>query len=100
MTAQKRGESFMRRSLVIIAASMCAAGIVSAGAALAQRGPQVPPMVKEGATEKISDHVFVIPDGSVPLVPNVAIIVGSRTTFVVDTGLGTQSGEIGVTGGA
>src|SRR5262249_26390865 len=72
----------------------CIVGIVSVGTALAQRGPQVPPIVKEGATEKISDHVFVIPDGSVPLVPNVTIIVGSHTTFVVDTGLGKRNGEI------
>jgi len=51
-------------------------------------------MVKEGATEKISDHVFVIPDGSVSLVPNVTMVVGSRTTMVVDTGLGKRNGEI------
>ena len=59
----------------------------------AQRGPLAPPMVKEGATEKISDHVYVIPDGSVPLVPNVAIIVGSQTTLVVDTGLGARNAQ-------
>jgi glyoxylase-like metal-dependent hydrolase (beta-lactamase superfamily II) len=58
-----------------------------------QRGPQQPPMVKEGVTEKISDHVYVIPDGNVGLVPNVSIIVGSRATFVVDTGLGARNGE-------
>jgi glyoxylase-like metal-dependent hydrolase (beta-lactamase superfamily II) len=51
-------------------------------------------MVKEGATEKISDHVYVIPDGSVSLVPNVTIVVGSRTTLVVDTGLGKRNGEV------
>jgi glyoxylase-like metal-dependent hydrolase (beta-lactamase superfamily II) len=83
----------MRRSFAFIAATACVVAVVSAGAALAQRGPQVPPMVKEGATEKISDHVYVIPDGRVPLVPNVAIIVGSRTTFVVDTGLGARNAQ-------
>jgi glyoxylase-like metal-dependent hydrolase (beta-lactamase superfamily II) len=82
----------MRKSFV--ATSACLVGIVFAGAASAQRGPQVPPMVKEGATEKISDHVFVIPDGSVSLVPNVTIVVGRRTTLVVDTGLGKRNGEI------
>jgi glyoxylase-like metal-dependent hydrolase (beta-lactamase superfamily II) len=59
----------------------------------AQRGPQVPPLIKEGATEKISDHVYVIPDGSVSLVPNVTIVVGSRTTLVVDTGLGARNAQ-------
>ena len=59
----------------------------------AQRGAAPPPLVKEGVTEKIADHVFVIPDGSVPLVPNITIVVGSRGTFVVDTGLGAKNAE-------
>jgi len=51
------------------------------------------PLVREGATEKISAHVYVIPDFSVPGVPNVGIVVGTRATLVVDTGLGRQNGE-------
>jgi len=51
-------------------------------------------MVREGVTEKISDHVFVIPDASMVLVPNVAIVVGSRATLVIDTGLGARNGEV------
>jgi glyoxylase-like metal-dependent hydrolase (beta-lactamase superfamily II) len=61
--------------------------------ASAQRGPLQPPLIKEGVTEKISDHVYVIPDGSVPVVPNVGIIVGSKGAFVVDTGLGARNGQ-------
>jgi glyoxylase-like metal-dependent hydrolase (beta-lactamase superfamily II) len=64
------------------------------GTAHAQRGPLPSPMIKEGITEKISDHVSVIPDNSVVLVPNIAIVVGSKATFVVDTGLGAKNGEI------
>lgn len=60
---------------------------------LAQRGPLQPPLIKEGVTEKVSEHVYAIPDGSVPLVPNVGIIVGSKGTLVVDTGLGARNGE-------
>jgi glyoxylase-like metal-dependent hydrolase (beta-lactamase superfamily II) len=56
-------------------------------------GQPINPIVREGVTEKITDHVYVIPDASVPLVPNVGIIVGSRATFVVDTGLGPRNGE-------
>ena len=52
------------------------------------------PLIREGVTEKISEHVYVIPDASVPLVPNVGIIVGTHATFVVDTGLGARNGEI------
>jgi glyoxylase-like metal-dependent hydrolase (beta-lactamase superfamily II) len=36
----------------------------------------------------------MIPDGGVPAVPNVGIIVGSRATLVVDTGLGPRNMEI------
>jgi glyoxylase-like metal-dependent hydrolase (beta-lactamase superfamily II) len=59
----------------------------------AQRGPQQPPLIKEGVTEKITEHVYVIPDGSVPVVPNVGIIVGSKGALVVDTGLGARNGQ-------
>jgi len=52
------------------------------------------PLIREGVTEKISDHVYVIPDNSVPGVPNVGIIVGNRATLIVDTGLGKQNGEV------
>src|ERR1044071_6765215 len=51
------------------------------------------PVVREGVTEKISDHVHVIPDASVSLVPNIGIIVGTHGTFVVDTGLGVRNGQ-------
>jgi len=62
-------------------------------AAGAQAPARPDPLVKEGVTEKISDHVYVIPDGNVPLVPNVGIIVGTRGTLVVDTGLGARNGQ-------
>jgi glyoxylase-like metal-dependent hydrolase (beta-lactamase superfamily II) len=76
-------------------ASITAIGltVVLLGTVHAQRGPLPSPMIKEGVTEKISDHVYVIPDMSVTLVPNVAIIVGSKATFVIDTGLGGKNGE-------
>ena len=61
--------------------------------AWAQRGPSVPPLVKEGITEKVSEHAYVIPDQSVPVVPNVGIIVGHRGTFIIDTGLGARNGQ-------
>jgi glyoxylase-like metal-dependent hydrolase (beta-lactamase superfamily II) len=80
----------MRISIVfLVALTVTAATVVSA-----QRGPIPTPLIREGVTEKISDHVYVIPDNSAPLIPNVAIIVGSRATFVVDTGLGARNGEI------
>jgi glyoxylase-like metal-dependent hydrolase (beta-lactamase superfamily II) len=44
------------------------------------------PMVQENTT-KISDHVWAIMG-----FPNIAIVVGSRATLVVDTGLGPKNG--------
>ena len=58
-----------------------------------ERATSPPPLVKEHATIKISDHVYAIPDANVPLVPNIGIIVGRRATLVVDTGLGPRNGE-------
>lgn len=52
-----------------------------------------PPLVQADATERISDHVHVIPDNDVGLVPNVGIVVGSRATLVIDTGLGARNAE-------
>ena len=50
----------------------------------AQAAP--PPYVPEGKTMKVSEHVWVIPDGRVNLVPNIGFIVGSKATLVVDSG--------------
>jgi glyoxylase-like metal-dependent hydrolase (beta-lactamase superfamily II) len=63
------------------------------GVARAQRGPLPAPMIKEGVTQKIAEHVYVIPDFDAVLVPNVAIVVGTRGALVVDTGLGARNGQ-------
>ncbi len=60
--------------------------------AQAPAAAQQPPLIREGVTEKVSAHVHVIPDNGVPLVPNVGIVVGSRATLVIDTGLGARNG--------
>lgn len=52
---------------------------------------QGPPKAElySGETTKISDHVWVMAGN-----PNIAIIVGTRGTLVVDTGLGAPNGEV------
>ena len=52
------------------------------------------PPVVGGSPEEIAEGVFVIPDGRVPLVPNVGVIVGDRAALVVETGLGPRSGTV------
>lgn len=73
----------------------CAALALAAALSVAHaQTPPRPPLVKEGTTVRISEHVWVIPDEKVPMVPNVGIIVGSRATLVVDPGMGLKSGQI------
>ncbi len=50
-----------------------------------------PPVIEQDPTE-VADGVFVIPDGRVPLVPNVGIVVGESSALVVDTGMGPRNG--------
>jgi glyoxylase-like metal-dependent hydrolase (beta-lactamase superfamily II) len=52
------------------------------------------PMVRGDTIEKVSEHVYVIPDASVPGVPNVGIVVGNNATLIIDTGMGKANGEI------
>lgn len=77
----------------VVSAAAVAAVVAAGGAARAQRGPLPPPMIKEGVTQKIAEHVYVIPDFDVVLVPNVTIVVGTRGALVVDTGLGARNGQ-------
>jgi glyoxylase-like metal-dependent hydrolase (beta-lactamase superfamily II) len=58
-----------------------------------QAEPQAPPPVITANPVEVADGVFVIPDGRVPLVPNVGIVLGTRAALVVDTGMGVRSAE-------
>jgi glyoxylase-like metal-dependent hydrolase (beta-lactamase superfamily II) len=58
-----------------------------------QPSPPPTPLVRENVTVKVSDHVHVIPDGNVGGVPNVGIVVGSKASLVIDTGLGPRNGQ-------
>jgi glyoxylase-like metal-dependent hydrolase (beta-lactamase superfamily II) len=60
---------------------------------LAQQATAPASLVREGVTEKLSRHVWAIPDGSAMLVPNIGIIVGRKAVLVVDTGMGTRNAE-------
>ncbi len=73
-------------------------GIVTAALALAVTAPtlvaQTPqaPIVKVDGLRQISARVHIIPDNSVPAVPNVGYVVGDRAVLVIDTGLGPPNG--------
>ncbi|WP_344025430.1 MBL fold metallo-hydrolase [Pseudonocardia kongjuensis] len=52
-----------------------------------------PPHIDPGAATEPAPDLIVIPDGDVPLVPNVGVIGGRDAVLVVDTGIGPGNGE-------
>ncbi len=85
----------MRTATLLICAALAAPSFAQVQAqAPASAGPTAPPsLVREGVTEKLTDHVWAIPDGSASLVPNVGIVVGKKAVLVVDTGMGTRNAQ-------
>jgi glyoxylase-like metal-dependent hydrolase (beta-lactamase superfamily II) len=51
------------------------------------------PVVADVDPVEVAPGVHVIPDGRVPLVPNIGIVVGEREALVVDTGMGPKNGR-------
>jgi glyoxylase-like metal-dependent hydrolase (beta-lactamase superfamily II) len=78
----------MRASVRTIILALAIVG--TASALVAQTPPA--PLVKVESLRQISPHVHIIPDDSVPLVPNVGYIVGDRAALMIDTGLGPRNG--------
>ncbi len=77
----------------VIASLLAAAPVLIPPAAAQASGP----MVRAGAVEKISAHIYAIPDNGAPGVPNVGFIVGSAGILVIDTGMGAPNGAIVLT---
>jgi glyoxylase-like metal-dependent hydrolase (beta-lactamase superfamily II) len=69
---------------------VAAVTFATAGAGLAQTPPD--PIIKVDGLRQVSAHVHVIPDNSVPMVPNVGFVVGETGILVIDTGLGPRNG--------
>ena len=78
----------MRASLKVIIAALALAG--TAPTIEAQTPPA--PIVRVEGLRQISARVHIIPDNSVPAVPNVGYVVGDRAALVIDTGLGPPNG--------
>jgi glyoxylase-like metal-dependent hydrolase (beta-lactamase superfamily II) len=45
--------------------------------------------VPENATKRVSEHVY-----SISGFPNIGIVVGTRATLVIDTGMGARNGAV------
>jgi len=74
------------RKVALLVSTMIAVPVFS-------QQPAPASLVREDVTEKLTAHVWAIPDGSASLVPNVGIVVGKRAVLVIDTGMGTRNGE-------
>ena len=79
----------MRKSATIIISVLAVLG--TALPLMAQT--PLSPIVRVEGLRQISAHVHIIPDNSVPLVPNVGYIIGDRAALVIDTGLGPRNGS-------
>ena len=80
-------------SAVLGTAAASIANDLQETAPLGHNQTQPAPLVQENKTIKVSEHVYVIPDGRVNLVPNIGMIVGTRATLIVDAGMGPRNGQ-------
>jgi glyoxylase-like metal-dependent hydrolase (beta-lactamase superfamily II) len=75
---------------VLLTTTLSALAVMAAASPLLAQAP--PPIVKLEGLRQVSAHVSIIPDNSVPAVPNVGFVAGDRGVLVIDTGLGPPNG--------
>lgn len=97
MLPLRRSRCSIARPTLALFTLMCISGAAAKAqetAPLGHNQSQPAPLVQANKTVKVSEHVYVIPDGRVNLVPNIGIIVGNRATLVVDAGMGPRNGQV------
>ena len=89
-----RTESSFLVSVTRRVALPLAGALLAFGAAAQPPAVTSAPLFKQDARTKISEHVYVLLDEDRAFVTNAGIVVGSKATLVVDTGMGNKNGEI------
>ena len=85
----------MRIAMLSLATLMNVALSLPALPAQTAPAPRRDPFILAETTERISPHVFAIPDNdTTPSVPNVGFVIGTRAALVIETGLGYPNGAI------
>ena len=87
MRNTKRFGAFLATVLLITPAGLPAANGPAPFDATSMR-------IKPGITRAVSPHVHVIPAEGRKAVPNVGIIIGTRSVLVVESGLGEPGGQV------
>ena len=84
----------LRRTAWSATVAVLVSGVFAIASAQQPDPAAVPPLIDQDDALKVSEHVYVILDDGVRFVPNVGIVIGDRATLIVDTGVGTRTGEI------
>ena len=100
MPSSAQGLTNRRRLLQLSLAGGLAALPVTANAQAGGAAPRPSlltarprPVVDARFPAEVAPGVFILPDNRIPLVPNIAIVVGREQVLVVDCGLGIESAE-------
>lgn len=75
----------MRALFAVLACVLISSGV---------RAQAEPPLIKPELLKQVAPSVWIIPDESRPMVPNVGFVVGQTGILVVDTGMGDKNGAI------
>ncbi len=67
---------------------------LAAGPGAAQEAAPDAPLIRPEKLKQVAPSVWIIPDESRPMVPNVGFVVGQTGILVVDTGMGDENGAI------
>jgi glyoxylase-like metal-dependent hydrolase (beta-lactamase superfamily II) len=94
MARSSHEDSTMTARSSVLSRHLSLAAVAATLSFAASAQPAGDGLIKPEARTKVAEHVQVILDQDHPFVPNVGIVIGSKATLIVDTGLGDRNGKI------